>query len=155
VDLELDSIKKFAATLPCKVYPGPDGDAYMTRYLIKGGLGLEVGTGLSSVYLHHLHQPDYDRHLHSHPWPWATSTVLHGGYTELRATEAMLMDGFLEPYWQSYGIGDCNPFVEGDYHTIVEVERDTWTLFACGPVDRDWFFWVDGEPVNSKEYLGR
>lgn len=155
MDIELNSIVKLASSLPKRVINGPDGSPYLTRYLIKGDFSLDSDAYKteSSIYLHQFHRPDLDRDLHSHPWPWSTSTILHGGYTERRATEAMLEDGYLEPIWESYGVGSCNAFVEGDYHTIVEIEPDTWTLFSVGPVDRTWYFWCDGKPVHWKKYL--
>lgn len=155
MDIELASIIRLANTLPSRTILGPDGNPYLTRFLIKGDFGLDTDAYKteSSIYLHQFHRPDLDRDLHSHPWPWSTSTILHGGYIERRSNEECLEDGDT-PYWFCYGVGECNSFAEGDYHTIVEIEPDTWTLFATGPVDRTWYFWnPEVGPVHWKKYL--
>lgn len=152
---ELNSIVALAATLPKRVITAPDGSLYLTRYLLKGSFALDSDEfkETSSVYLHQFHRPDGDRDVHSHPWPWSTSTILHGGYWEKRITERRLQYG-LPPNTYTYSVGDTNAFRPGDYHTIVDIEPDTWTLFAVGPVDRTWHFWVPGKgPVHWKEYL--
>jgi hypothetical protein len=154
---ELKSIVALAATLPKREITAPDGSLYLTRYALKGDFALDSDTfrDTSAVYLHHFHRPDGDRDLHSHPWPWSNSTILHGAYYEKRNTEFGLRQGFDASYF-TYGVGDVNAFTEGDYHTILDIAPDTWTLFATGPVDHKWDFWVPGEgKVHWKEYLRR
>ncbi len=41
-----------------------------------------------------------------------------------------------------------------DYHRVLRLHGDTWTLFLTGPRRDDWGFLVDGEHVPWKKYLG-
>lgn len=129
-----------------------DGSPYLTRHVLWGDDALETHAGAPhSAFVHHIHTPDGDRHMHDHPWAWAAAIVLSGGYVERRYDD----DRPDYSYSRRYAVGDLNILRPGDYHSIVAVEPDTWTLFLCGRETQDWGFLVDGKHVPHAEYFKR
>lgn len=112
----------------------PDGSAYLDRYCLWGDDSLENHGSESHCFLHRIYTADGDRDPHNHPWIWSMAQVLRGGYTEKR------VDALYVPVFHYYGIGDVNRLSNHDYHSVVSVEADTWTLFQAGKETQDWGF---------------
>lgn len=117
-----------------------------------------------SIRLHHIRLPDPDRHLHDHPWN-ARTVILSGGYTEVRpldpvahADSKALFDriGLPAPTGTLFDrtVGDTCRLRFGEYHRIVSVKPDTWTMFITGRYRGTWGFLVDGVKVQWRTYLG-
>lgn len=126
---------------------GNDDTEYMTRLLTP-----RLPDGPGRLMLHHIHRADNDRHLHNHPWALSHSFILHGGYTEERLTG----DGhhFKDDFALYYEAGSMNTLTSRDFHRIVRVQPDTWTLFLAGERCQNWGFLVDGEVVTHDLYWG-
>lgn len=133
------------------IYKTVDGvkTIYMQRFWLfnpypASGEAKRRGWGwLPSVRIHHICQPDTDRHHHDHPWN-ARTIVLAGGYNEQR-----------EHRHYCRRAGDTAPLNYGEYHQIVKVcDGGAWTLFITWKYCGDWGFWVDGKKVLWREYLG-
>lgn len=120
-----------------------DGMRYLTRYIL-----YRFPFGL--IYLHRIHRHDPDRALHNHPWP-ARCYILWGGYSELVTTRAT------HPTWfpRTYRCGDVNTLSAHEYHRIVDVLPNTWTLVIAGPRYRRWGFLVNGSHVDADVYLNQ
>ena len=119
-----------------------DGSPYLTRILSPRIFGYRV-------FLHHFHRPDIDQHLHNHPWKWAASLILNGSYTEERlegvyGTQAITFTQKVKRF---------NLLRDTDYHKVLELHGDVWTLFLTGPRIQDWGFLVEGQHVPWTEYL--
>lgn len=142
----------------------PDGSPYLTRWVLLGCDALDNHDPAipQSAFVHRLHTADGDRHLHSHPWPWSHGHVLSGGYTEKRCT---MVYGDRGPDYitnvvkLTYGPRTVNVLnnsgMESDYHSIVHVEPNTYTLFIVGPETSGWGFLVGTAAVPHKEYFKR
>ena len=128
----------------------PDGSPYLTRWVLRGCSSLTDHDPASplQIYIHRLHTPDGDRHPHDHPWQWSCGIILQGGYTELRRIGDRNVAITHTP-------GSCNRLDHGDYHSVVEVEPGTFTLFIAGREVSDWGFLVDGVHVPHRDYLQR
>lgn len=129
-----------------------DGLLYMERYWLFNPYQPESSGAKNwfpiSIRLHHIRLPDQDRHLHDHPWN-ARTFILRGGYRETRPAMYGPM-GILydrEP-------GDTCKLRYGEYHRIVSVKPDTWTLFITGRYQGTWGFLVNGVKVQWRTYLG-
>jgi hypothetical protein len=143
------TLRKVLPAVPCWGLLHPDGSPYLTRYVLWGDDALETHAGAAhSAFVHHIHGPDSDRHMHDHPWSWAVSVILSGGYKERRPYGDA-------PRLRTYSPGDLSVLRPGDYHSIVAVEPDTWTLFLCGREISDWGFLVDGAHVPHADYFTR
>lgn len=127
----------------------PDGSPYITRWVLAGSPALEDHDPAApySIYVHQLHTPDPDRHMHNHPWSWATGLILAGGYTEWR------LDVWQRRSLRTFAPGDLNRLDTQDYHAIVGVQPNTYTLFSVGREIQDWGFLVDGVHVPHREYF--
>lgn len=95
----------------------------------------------TNLYLHHFIRGDSDDAPHSHPWPWSLSFVLWGGYTEERLIE---VDGLKFIKTRRVWPFTFNVFRPGDYHRVVRLHGECWTLFLTGPKASSWGFWVFG-----------
>ena len=84
------------------------------------------------VYLHHFRAPDPDPHLHDHP-KWFLSIGLRGWYEEETPEKTVL--------WRAPWI---RWFPSKHIHSIRKVGKGTWTIVFCGPVSREWGFWMNG-----------
>lgn len=127
----------------------PNGEPYLDRYCLWGPDCLENHSDAKShCFLHRIYTADDDRHCHNHGWCWSTAIILSGGYTEKRM--GIEQDSFL-----TYSPGDLNRLSAVDYHSIVQVESNTWTLFQGGKEIQDWGFWANGKHIPHKEYFQR
>lgn len=143
--MKLADIQALAATLPARHIFGEDGSPYLSRYKLHGWMPDDQVDVPCSVYLHHIHRHDLDPAPHSHPWDWSQTTILHGGYTEMRGIEQDKR--FAELVRRGYRIGE-GYFMPGDqFHRVVMVSADTWTIFVAGPKRKSWGFLVDGRGV--------
>ena len=106
---------------------GFDNSQYLTRTLLPR-------FGARRVILHKIHRPDFDRHLHNHPWKRATFMILTGGYIEERlVVEPKLHRNHPADVEEtSLTPGMFNHIDEDDYHRIMHVEPNTWTLGFLG-----------------------
>lgn len=140
--MKLHDIIALASTLPARHIHGDDGTPYLSRYKLHGWMPQDQVETPCSVYLHQIHRHDLDEAPHSHPWDWAQTTVLHGGYTEVRG---IVQDGkFAELVRRGYRPGEGYFMAGEQVHRIVSVQPDTWTLFMVGPKRKSWGFCVDG-----------
>lgn len=101
------------------------------------------------LYLHIFHKPDIaDVHLHNHPWAWCWTMPLWGGYDEI------IQPGTWRPYTKQRFALQPRRFPGSQFHRVAKLYRP-WvlTLFAHGPVVRDWCFYVDGAHVPWWKYL--
>lgn len=107
------------------------------------------------LYLHKFHRGDDDQELHNHPWAWSVSLILAGGYAEERRVEVspgvhrVVARGIL-PF-------SLNVIRGNDFHRVLLVERDAWSLFLAGPKTQGWGFWnrKSGEFTPWREFLAR
>jgi hypothetical protein len=127
-----------------------NGDPYLTRVLLSRLLPIRRWFGIG-VYLHHFHREDRDRWLHNHPWTWAASIVLNGSYVEQR------LEGMVgkEQIDEVRTVTRFNFLRDTDYHKVLRMRGDVWTLFITGKESQDWGFLVDGVHVPHKKYLGK
>jgi hypothetical protein len=95
--------------------------------------------------LHRIHIPDTDRGIHNHPWEWCRSHILTGSYVE----ERLLADGTIE----TKIVDSYNELTKDDFHRIVELRGEVWTLFEAGPRYQDWGFKVEGRFVPWRDYV--
>lgn len=95
-----------------------------------------------SIRLHNICLPDQDRHHHDHPWN-ARSIVLRGGYVEERGGQQFVRKA-----------GTTTTLKFSEYHRIISVEPDTWTMFITGRYRGTWGFMVNGSKVQWRQYLG-
>lgn len=109
-----------------------DGSPYLTRILFPRVFGIRP-------MLHHFHRPDGDRALHNHPWEWAFSIILAGGYTEERRLDAE-SELYGEARTEVREVRRFNVLSGADYHRVVELKGDTWSLFVTGPRAQGWGF---------------
>lgn len=128
-----------------------DGSVYMGRWWLfnpyparSDGRKRRWADWLPSARIHHIQQPDIDRHLHDHPWN-ARTIVLRGWYREELPGQAQRVRH----------AGDTGRLLFGQYHRIDEVSPGgVWTLFITWRYQGTWGFSVDGKKVPWREYLG-
>lgn len=138
---------------PIKVLTTADGQTYLTRWNL-------ITTPNWRVYLHRLSAPDADRDLHNHP-SWWRCFVLRGGYTQC-VERLVVRDGFpqrdyfgrlwTDPQPHRARVRWWNTLDTYDYHRIVSVKPNTWTICFSGTRERSWGFLVDGRHVDHEEY---
>lgn len=146
-----------------------DGVLYMERYWLFNPYPAESSGQKNwfpiSIRLHHIVQPDQDRHLHDHPWN-ARTFILRGWYEEMRPThnwDGRILDA-IEPaglklvsvneYFERVA-GETAALKFGEYHRITQIsEGGVWTLFVTGKYRGTWGFLVDGVKVQWRKYLG-
>jgi hypothetical protein len=118
----------------------PNGEPYLSRYVLAGTSPAEDSPDQNSIWLHHLISADIDPWEHDHPFDgWAT--VLHGGYVERR-------DGQLV----GRRAGDINRVGLGEFHRIESVQPETWTMFCATKTNgRGWGFKIRGYWVHWRE----
>ncbi len=140
---------EIAATLPCHVIQGRDGDVYLERY---GVAALSTG---GRVYLHHILRSDADRELHSHPWA-AVCYQLVGGYIEERRAGAGVEV-------HRYTPGMVNTIEPDTFHRVDLTGKDAWSLCITGPKaeraegEASWSFWNrdTGATTPWREFITR
>lgn len=114
-----------------------------TPYLTRTVFGRIFGV---RPLLHKFHRPDNDRALHNHPWKWSLSIILCGSYTEER----------LDPHTGTTDIRRLRFFnflTEHDYHRVLELHGNVWTLFFTGPRIQDWGFLTSAGYTPHAEYI--
>lgn len=107
-----------------------------------------IQTPLFGIYLHRIHGPDRDRGPHDHPW-WFASLVLSGSYFEHlwdNPADPKVYRARNHPRWSVKSIR------RSQAHAIQEVDGCLWTLVLTGPRHKTWRFWIDGRPVDWKDY---
>jgi hypothetical protein len=137
-----------------------NGAKYLTRWSLFTPHSAEPGTSPTSrlsrwwvenvgnVYLHRLHGPDPDRAVHNHPWR-AVCLVLRGGYMQIKHTQNA--NGSTTVRYEF--VGGVNHLRWNEYHKIVSVRPNTWTLCVHGPVRRVWGFLTSAGHVDHATYL--
>ncbi len=149
------ALARALAKPPILILDTVGGQRYLTRWDL-------IRTRTWRVYVHLLSAPDADRHLHNHP-SWWRCVVLSGGYEQdvkrlvLGAT-GMPTYNFLGRLWteskpERRVVRWVNTFDRLDYHRIVSVKPNTWTLCFSGAREASWGFLVDGSHVDHTEYL--
>lgn len=107
-----------------------------------------VQTPLFGIYLHRIHAPDLDRGPHDHPWCFA-SLVLSGGYSEEVWDDPSVPLAHrtrARPRWSLRSLR------RSQAHAITAVDGVLWTLVLTGRRHSTWRFWVEGRPVEWKDY---
>jgi hypothetical protein len=150
----VDWLIRRAQRTPYTHIPSRDGQStYMRRWWLFNAYGKDIDGSqqparwpwLPSVRIHHICQPDVDRHLHDHPWN-ARTIVLRGWYVEQ-------LQGSTLTKWRTPGY--TGRLLHGQYHRIHHVnDGGTWTLFITWRQRGDWGFLVDGKKVPWRQYLG-
>lgn len=126
----------------------------MPRRLTAWGWQQEKHYTSRSILLHHIAGPDPDGALHNHPWP-AFAIILWGGYEQLVARE--ITDHEIAGFWEEKldKVRFLNILRTNQYHRIVKVKPNTWTLTFTGRrLPRGWGFLVHHFHMDHKEYLG-
>lgn len=142
-----------------------DGSPYLTRIILPWRIfGVRP-------YLHHFHRPDVDRWVHNHPWSWALSIVLAGSYEEERLDQVVEYEvaapARAGTKWNEFGphahkrevltdrrvVRWFNFLTRRDYHRVLELHGDVWTIFVTGPRQQSWGFLVDGKHVDYRDYF--
>lgn len=117
-----------------------DGEPYLERYFL-GQSGFYTG------YLHRFVAGDGDRHLHNHPWDVSLSFILRGGYRQQVPTKDVVLGNPVDLVTQAFHAGDMNVIRANDYHQIIDVDIETWTVFVHTPTSQSWGF-LEGD-LNS------
>lgn len=104
---------------------------YLERYYMGQAFGL-------TFYLHRFVGVDPDEGAHNHPWH-AMAICLAGGYREARVTTLCPIDGWQQIY-RIIRPGSFNRIRVSDFHQIVEMKPNTWTLFIHGQKRAGWGF---------------
>jgi hypothetical protein len=118
---------------------GFDRSSYITRTLLPRHCGWRP-------LIHEIHREDLDDHPHNHPWTEAHFTPLCGSYVEERVVDGRLVRRCVRP-------GDVNRIQAIDFHRVIAVDRDTWTVGLVGERVQDWGFLVDGTVVPHADYF--
>jgi hypothetical protein len=129
-------------------------DLYLTRYHL-------FRSKIARTFLHRIWRADKDRDVHNHPWPFAFAFILRGGYWELirKPLRYQDIDGEIFGYedvvrYHGPMSFSFEAFKSGNYHRIIAVQPNTWTLFFAGKRSRDWGFLTPEGHVPSRTYLG-
>jgi len=130
-------------------------EGYMLRYWLRRPTTIDsphlpaspADLASNAMRIHHILTKDNDRHLHDHPWQFR-SIILSGWYRE----ERLLPSGELQMFKRS--AGDTYTCSRGDYHRILEISEDPlYTLCIIGKKESSWGFLVNGQHIDSHEYL--
>ena len=138
------SYPTLSALLPERL-PDMELPGYLHRWVLQPG----QAPVRQRSFLHNILAPDHPE-LHSHPWKFRT-LVLRGGY---RALE-YVREGSNRIRMVSYRAGDRYAFPGGQgacaYHTIVDVDAETWTLVEPGVAQLpDWGYLVLPDQVGPQ-----
>lgn len=114
----------------------PDGSPYLSRLLLPRIRLPYLGT--VRPMLHQFHRPDDDRELHNHPWARAWSLILTGSYVEERLADPVTGTTATKIVrW-------FNALTDRDFHRVVSLHGDVFTLFVTGDRVQDWGFYDVG-----------
>lgn len=130
--------------LPYRVIPRPNGEPYLVRYYLIGGLPDNENTNRRfKVFLHRFLSGDEEEELHNHPWERSVSLILSGGYKEERRFGDFVESRTIKP-------GMLNFINADDFHRVDLLEDEAWTLFFAGKLTgRSWGFW----DRKTKEFI--
>lgn len=136
-----------AMRTPYRDILSPDGEkVYMRRWWLFNRYDLEAGPRwrwLPSIRVHHIMEPDHDRHLHDHPWN-ARTFILDGWYLEEMPSGRVFMRHE----------GHTGRLLFDQYHRIEAVSPGgVWTLFMTWKYRGTWGFLVDGKKIAYHKYL--
>lgn len=123
---------RLAGRLRCRRIDRGNGERYLERYWLGRLLGF-------TAYLHRFVDGDGDEWVHDHPWGWSMAIVLCGGYEEERVQGLDPDAGWLSRR-RALLPGAINVIRGGDFHRIVEVAPETWTLFFHRRRSKGWGF---------------
>lgn len=93
---------------------------------------------LPVLYLHQFRRSDDDRALHDHPWLFNASLLIYGTYTEHTIAAGGINRRTVRE------AGDLVLRWGGAPHRIELHDGVCWTVFAAGPVVREWGFHCRG-----------
>lgn len=120
--------------------PERDADMELPEYLLRWVLTPEEAPSRKRSFLHWFLAPD-QRLLHNHPWPFDTE-ILNGGYQALEyrpdRTDSLELVSFRAGDTHSLGGGTGGL----DYHCVVAVDPETWTLVVPGAASARWGYLV-------------
>lgn len=168
---------KLARRTPDMHIPSPDGsEIYMYRYWLFNKIDANHKRKYEwipfSIRIHHIVQPDLDRHLHDHPFN-ARTWIMRGGYTEVRRELRMqakrsdverILHGSVSITTDTIdadhvhllyhrGPGESTTLGYEQYHKITELDPGgALTFFAFGRYQGAWGFLVDGVKVLHRAY---
>ncbi len=115
---------------------------YLYRWIL-------LSTPWFKLYLHHLVGDDWSKDLHDHPKRFIT-IGLRGGYVE--QTPAKASGLYWRQYWKAPWI---RSFPASHVHSIkIPPGEECWTLCLVFKAVRSWGYWVDGEWIPWKKYVG-
>lgn len=126
---------------------------YMDRWWLfnpyehKSAVDTRRWKSLPSIRIHHIREPDSDRHMHNHPWRRARTIILDGHYCEhrLRKTKRWVFPG------------STHELHHDDFHRIGSVcYGGVYTMFITWGVGQDWGFMMQsGAVMHHKEYFDK
>lgn len=143
---------RLSGRLPCRLIKIGD-EPYLERYYIGEVFGV-------TFYLHRFVAADGDRNVHDHPWRFAGAVVLVGQYLEERLAYLDVDLGWVSTYRRLFP-GRLNRLGPRQYHKILSVCPETWTLFFHGRRVKKWGFLERGaygvyyhQPYNVSAQMG-
>lgn len=140
-----ESDKRWAYTIET------EGKPYLSRLLFPRMFGFRP-------MLHHFHRVD-SGHLHNHPWTTSISFILAGAYDETRLdtdlTYGARAIGSLQTFTETKRVRWFNVIRAFDFYKVDRLHGDVWTLFITGKPAQDWGFYVDGNVIPWRKYLGK
>jgi len=140
-------LRKILNLLPHYTICREAGVPYMTRYYLLGGRRTGWRRFLPfNLFLHCFHASD-ENMLHNHPWSWAMSLILWGTYDEERLHR-----------WKRFGPGSINRIRALDFHRVVLVTEEVWTLFLAGRREgrpEEWSFLDRGKLIPWRQIRER
>ena len=125
-------LENYSSKLPYRDIVPSGNEGYIRRFLIKQSSTLDI-------YLHRYSGSDGDRWLHDHPWQYAFGLPLLGGYVEERLT-CFDSDQGLRTHRRVVLPGHINVLHHRDFHRIIHVYPETWTLFIGYNRMKEWGF---------------
>lgn len=131
---------RIAKRRPYDIIPAPDGKLYMLRYWLFNPYPAAWWCPFS-IRLNNILLPDPQDHEHDHPWN-ARTIILRGGYMETRGP----VD------WHCRLTGYTGRLLFGQYHKIIDVMPNTWTMFITWRYRGTWGYKVNGVKVPHREY---
>lgn len=131
---------EFTANKPCRIIKRGPGMPYLERYFLFKRFGF-------TCYLHRFVEPDRDEEVHNHPFS-ALAICLAGWYMEQRLSDADFYKVSARKEaakWRKVKPGSFNfiragGLLKGDFHRIVDLRRNTWTLFIHRERVSSWGF---------------
>lgn len=143
--------------LPQFTVPQEDGSPYLTRHYILGNdfsenKYVQLIINYFNIYLHKFHASDFDSQdgvllLHNHPWDWSFSFVLCGGYLEIR-----MKTNEYEPIKKIVLPFRFNFINSEDFHRVVLIEQDAWSIFIRGKRKPDGWYFFNPETRQQMHY---